>query len=209
MGLKLSSGFCRGMTLAEPAEVTRPTAGRVRSALWNALQLRLPGARVLDLCAGSGAVGIEALSRGADFGCFVEADRGALRALRRNLQEVERRARQQGLTKSIQVIETPLPLALSKIVPQKFDLIWMDPPFQDTLSLVESCLPGLESLLDPEGLLLIESDRQDQQALSDILQRQGMGSWFIDRQKVYGKIGVSFIKCGSEASQACMSEDNA
>lgn len=193
MSLRLTTGFCQGMQLENPASVTRPTASRVRSAIWNALQLRLPNARVLDICAGSGAVGIEALSRGAQSVTFVEQDKAALKALQRNLVEVERRAKNQQLSIRMEILGKPAEEALPKCKAAGFDILWIDPPF----TLIPEILPRLRSELErlaaDDSILVVESDSQDLGAIAELLQPREQGLWDLHKQKAYGKIGVSFF----------------
>jgi len=193
MSLRLSTGFCQGMRLENPASVTRPTASRVRSAIWNTLQLRLPDARVLDICAGSGAVGIEALSRGASQTTFIEQDRAALKALQRNLVEVERRAKNQNLKIGIQVLGKAAEQALTQCATAGFDILWIDPPF----AIIGELLPGLVSELErvaaEDSMLVVESDSADLETIPALLNPTGQGMWDLQKQKAYGKIGVSFF----------------
>src|SRR5499427_9858939 len=87
--MRVVSGELRGRRLlAAPGRETRPTSDRAKAGLFDWIGPRVAGARVLDLFAGTGALGIEALSRGAREAVFVERSRGALRALRRNLDEL-------------------------------------------------------------------------------------------------------------------------
>ncbi|MDQ3235005.1 MAG: 16S rRNA (guanine(966)-N(2))-methyltransferase RsmD [Pseudobdellovibrionaceae bacterium] len=193
MSLRLSSGFCQGMRLENPASVTRPTASRVRSAIWNTLQLRLPGARVLDICAGSGAVGIEALSRGASRATFVEQDKAALKALQRNLAEVERRAKNQGLTVGIQVLGKAAEQALTQCPTEGFDILWIDPPFAIISELLPRLVSELNRLGAEDSTLVVESDSADLEIIPALLDPTGQGMWDLHKQKAYGKIGVSFF----------------
>ncbi|WP_141732057.1 RsmD family RNA methyltransferase [Oligoflexus tunisiensis] len=193
MSLRLSTGFCQGMRLENPASVTRPTASRVRSAIWNALQLRLGGARVLDICAGSGAVGIEALSRGASQATFIEQDRGALKALERNLEEVTRRARNQSLDIGIQVLGRSAEKALAQCPEAGFDILWIDPPFAVITELLPRLMPELNRVAAADGLLVVESDSADLEKIPALLNPTGQGMWHLQKQKAYGKIGVSFF----------------
>jgi 16S rRNA (guanine966-N2)-methyltransferase len=193
MSLRLSTGFCQGMRLENPASVTRPTASRVRSAIWNALQLRLPGARVLDICAGSGAVGIEALSRGASRVTFIEQDRAALKALQRNLVEVERRAKNQSLSIGFQVLGKPAEQALTQCPNEGFDILWIDPPFAVIAELLPRLVAELNRVAHEESLLVVESDSADLEKIPALLNPTGQGMWHLQKQKAYGKIGVSFF----------------
>jgi 16S rRNA (guanine966-N2)-methyltransferase len=117
---RIIGGVAGGRQIAVPPTGTRPTADRVREALFSALEARdaLEDAEVLDLFAGSGALGIEALSRGAASCVFVEQDRAALDALRSNLQQL-------GLSAEVR------PTSVMALGPAAaaFDVILMDPPY--------------------------------------------------------------------------------
>ena len=128
--MRVIGGVDRGRTLAAPrGRGTRPTADRVREALFDILGPRIIGTRVLDLFAGTGAVGIEALSRGAAYAVFVESDREALRALRRNLATL-------GLPGTrAQIVAGDARDALAAIACSEpaFDLVFLDPPYAGSL----------------------------------------------------------------------------
>ncbi len=124
--MRVIAGTLRGRTLLAPSGAgTRPTADRVREALFSILG-DIAGARVLDLYAGTGALGIEALSRGAAHATFVEHARPALRILRRNIQSL-------GLASTT----TVLPARAERALSAKpwgtclFDLIFIDPPYEE------------------------------------------------------------------------------
>ncbi|MBA2770538.1 MAG: 16S rRNA (guanine(966)-N(2))-methyltransferase RsmD, partial [Sphingomonas sp.] len=121
--MRIIAGAFRGRKLQAPAGMeTRPTADRVRETLFSMLASRLgafEGLRVADLFAGSGALGLEALSRGAAFACFVEQDRRAIEAIRANIAALGIQDRSQLLARSA--------LALPPAEP--FDLIFADPPY--------------------------------------------------------------------------------
>jgi 16S rRNA (guanine966-N2)-methyltransferase len=123
-GLKVIAGSARGRPLRTPRGLaTRPTAGRARQALFNILG-ELQGLDVLDLYAGSGALGIEALSRGARHAVFVESERAALGCVRQNLADLrfEDRAR---------VLPLRVEAARKALAGTRFDLIVCDPPWAD------------------------------------------------------------------------------
>ena len=107
---------------APPGRDTRPTTDRVREAWMSALAPVLPGARVLDLFAGSGALGLEALSRGAEHATFVENAPAALRALRANLQAL-------GAEERSTVVRTDAMRFAAGLEPGAFDLALADPPY--------------------------------------------------------------------------------
>ena len=123
--LRVIAGEFGGRRLSAPrGQTTRPTAARVREALFSILGPQ-GGARVLDLYAGTGALAIEALSRGAERAVLVEHDRHALAALRDNIAALE-------LTLRTLVVPTRLPRALtSALAAGPFDLVLCDPPWSD------------------------------------------------------------------------------
>ena len=147
--MRVIAGVFRGRKLeAPPGEVTRPITDRVKETLFNilghrlALPGQLPGLDVLDVFAGPGSLGIEALSRGARSCVFVERDRQALRCLRQNVEDLE-----------IDTVSTILAdNAWTMRVPQKsagFGLIFVDPPYRDAqntrrmLDLLDRLVPAL------------------------------------------------------------------
>ena len=138
---RIVAGAAKGRRLAVPAQGTRPTSERAREALFNSLRalLDLDAAAVLDLYAGSGAVGLEALARGAGSATFVEADPRACQVLRRNIDAVglpgahlERRA-----------VAAWLGLGPSAIDTAPFDLVFADPPYAVPDEQVAAVLAGL------------------------------------------------------------------
>ncbi|WP_375489786.1 16S rRNA (guanine(966)-N(2))-methyltransferase RsmD [uncultured Jatrophihabitans sp.] len=121
--MRIVAGAAKGRRLAPPPEGTRPTSDQVREAMFNTLaaSMSMDCARVLDLFAGTGAVGLEALSRGAAQAVFVEKGRAALAVLRRNIETVAL----PGAT----VIARPVAQYLADEAPEPFDLVFLDPPY--------------------------------------------------------------------------------
>lgn len=149
MRLRLAGGRLRGRRLHR-APGSRPTQERVREALFSRWGAGLAGARLLELFAGSGAVGLEALSRGAAWCGFVEGDRRALATLERNRRELELEAHSD-------VLLARLPGALARLPaswPPRVDLIYADPPYDFAAygELVAAAVP----LLEAGGELVVE-----------------------------------------------------
>ena len=147
--MRIIAGTHRGRRLLVPRGlVTRPTSDRARETLF-ALLGDLGETRFLDLFAGSGAVGIEALSRGAERVCFVESARAALTALRANLQAI-------GSTCPTEVVPGPLPASVDRLE-GPFDVIFLDPPYAEE-SLAKTTLNRvLSGHLDaPGGIVVVE-----------------------------------------------------
>jgi len=141
---------------------TRPTAARVREALFSMLGA-LEGARVLDLFAGSGALGIEALSRGAARATFVERAPGALAALRANVAALDLGERCE--------IRTSDALAALRSSGQ-YDLVFIDPPYADAAELAGALSRGLPAVLAAGARVVSESDRREPLALELPLVRE-------------------------------------
>ena len=137
---------------------TRPTSDRLRETLFNVLSPRVPGAEVLDLYAGSGAVAIEALSRGAAHATVVEEARPALAALRANLEALK-------LTPRAAVDSRPVAKALAAMLrrPTPFDIVFLDPPY-DAAAEYEATLQFLArhhvALLSPAAVVIAEHHRK-------------------------------------------------
>ena len=139
---RIIAGSARGRRLAVPPAGTRPTSDRVREALMSALEHQvgsLGGARVLDLYAGSGAVGLESLSRGAAHALLVERDRRALEVLRGNVRTL-------GLPGAVVLGEDVVRLTQSgppASASAPYDLVFADPPYDVADGVVEQVLAGL------------------------------------------------------------------
>jgi 16S rRNA (guanine966-N2)-methyltransferase len=151
--MRVVGGADRGRRLAASRGLgTRPTAERVREALFDILGPAVEGMRVLDLCAGTGAVGIEALSRGAAFACFVERERDALRALRSNLERLGVAADRSRIVAG-DVLAT-LPVVDRTEAP--FDLVFVDPPYAGPLTAAALAALARSALLAPGGRLVVQ-----------------------------------------------------
>lgn len=137
-----------------PGMTTRPTAARVREALFSILA-DVAGARVLDLYAGSGALGIEALSRGADHALLVESDRRAVSCIRENLVALELEARASVLAQRAERVTSAAWLATGP-----FDLVFCDPPWAD-LEAATNTLRCLTPALRAESRVVLEHSRKD------------------------------------------------
>jgi len=144
---RVIAGSARGRRLRAPGEGTRPFGDRVKQTLFAILEPDLPGARVLDLFAGSGAGGIEALSRGAAAAIFVERDRAAARVIDDNLHAT-------GLSENARVVRGDAISYLKTAADGPFDLVLLDPPYAET-GLMEAALARLgaagQPLLAPEA----------------------------------------------------------
>jgi len=173
--LRVVAGSVGGRRLVAPKSGTRPTADRVKEALFAALGAdHVTGASVLDLYAGSGALGIEALSRGAATAVFVDRDRHAEQAIRENLSTT-------GFDTSATVSRAPVRTFLGRTRrDQPFDLVFLDPPYE--LDAREFALT-LRALADGDALasgatVVIESSRRSPPELPE--------GWLVGWERAYG-----------------------
>jgi 16S rRNA (guanine966-N2)-methyltransferase len=193
----ISSGWAKGLALKTPkGETTRPTSARVRGAILNMCAPWLEDALILDLFGGSGALGIEAVSRGGRGAIFVEQDRLALGALRPNVAELQRRALAQDL--ELGPVEV-VPGDAARLVADgrtlgrwgRFGVVFVDPPYADAPMWADVLLRSLPSLMSPEGILVFESALgQGAEAVSRIAAEEG---WEVLKQKAYGDTMVTVL----------------
>lgn len=148
--MRVIAGSARGIRLtALPGEeITRPTIDRVKESMFSSVQFLVEGADVLDLFAGSGQLGIEALSRGARRCVFIDQDKGACDVVRQNLRAA-------GLAGKASVTQTQAQHYLST-AREPFDLVLMDPPYRQ--GTVAQLLPLVARVVKPGGVVLAETE---------------------------------------------------
>lgn len=180
--MRIIGGTARGRRLyAPPGAGTRPTADRVREALFNILSPRIEGARVLDVFGGSGALALEALSRGAALAVIGDKSSEAVKAIRRNALSV---LGEEGLARAQIVCRDYR--ALIRSLDQPFDLIFLDPPYR-----MEDAYADAIALLQAGGLLA-----QDARIVAEHAEAANVappdGFSVLDERK-YGDTGLTFI----------------
>ncbi len=186
--MRVIAGSARGRRLEAPrGRLVRPTADRIKEALFSMLGSRvdLAGAAILDLFAGSGALGIEALSRGAAAVTFVEQEPAARRALTANLERC-------GLADRALVVGQSARPALARLVGEgrRFDGVLMDPPYRQDLADQALATIGSGALLQPAGWVVAEHHIDDRLA-------EEYGNLRLTTRKRYGKTGVSLYLEGN------------
>jgi 16S rRNA (guanine966-N2)-methyltransferase len=157
--MRVISGTAKSRKLRSPGEATRPITDRVKENLFNILGVRVIDANVLDLFAGAGSVGIEALSRGARHATFVELDAEALRALHENLRLTR-------LADRATVLREDVFRFIRRSPPEQYDLIYVAPPqykglWQETLNLLDK-----RDVLMPAGLIVAQIHPKEYHDLS-------------------------------------------
>jgi len=179
--MRVIAGSAGGIQLEVPKRGVRPTMDRVKAAIFSSLADRIINARVLDLFAGTGALGIEALSRGAESVLFLDQDRQAIAAIEKNLAKTKLK----GEARQREVFEF-----LRRGGEAKFDIIFADPPYEKTEAgerFTEKLLANesLRSLLVEDGIFVLEKMPEEV-----LVEAPG---WNIIRRKTYGATEVLFL----------------
>lgn len=152
--MRVIAGSRRGARLYAPrGRATRPTSDRVREAVFNLLG-PVDGLTVLDLCAGSGALGIEALSRGAAAAAFVDRAPAAVAAIGRNLQQLR-------LEGEVHRADARQFLDRARSAARQYDLVFLDPPYHHARRLAAQLSAALAPVLSDRGRVVAESGRRD------------------------------------------------
>ncbi len=167
MSLKISGGVYKNRRLKTPkGKTTRPTSELVRAALFNIIQSQIEEANFLDLFAGTGAMGLEALSRGAKHATFIESDKAALKTLHENIALLD-------VKEKTTVIPGNVLVHLKKLT-TKFDLIFMDPPYGLKNKGELICVTLLHqidthAILKAHGLVFVEEDQRAEEIPKTVL----------------------------------------
>jgi 16S rRNA (guanine966-N2)-methyltransferase len=179
--MRITGGQLRSRALKAPrGTATRPTSDRVREALFNILGNGCAGARVLDLYAGTGALGLEAISRGAIAAVFVERSKEALAALAANVAAL-------GLQEATRVVALPVERAARGLGADRFDLVFADPPYADVnngdaVRAIEALVKA--AMIAPNGRLVVEHAHRDPSPLIEGLT--------LEQARTYGDTTLSF-----------------
>ena len=151
--MRVITGSARGVRMETlEGEATRPTADRVKQALFNSIQFDIEGRAVLDVFAGSGQLGIEALSRGADNCIFLESNPDAITVIGKNLRAAK-------LFQKATVLTVDA-LAFCRRTNDTFDIVFMDPPYASNY--VEELLPVLAPKMNVGGTIICETNAEKQ-----------------------------------------------
>ncbi|OOO00680.1 MAG: 16S rRNA (guanine(966)-N(2))-methyltransferase RsmD [Epulopiscium sp. Nele67-Bin004] len=184
--MRVISGKCRGTKLVAPeGQATRPTTDRIKETLFNIINFDIPNSRFLDLFSGSGAIGIEALSRGAKSATFVELDQQACAIISENLQKTRLHNLAKVYTIEVEQIITKLALK-----GEQFDIIFIDPPYKyNNLEKIVNDIMT-HNLLALNGKIIIENSSEAKHIVCDEL--------VIYKTKNYKTTTLSFLERKSE-----------
>lgn len=178
--MRIIGGTARSRQIQAPAgQDTRPTLDRVRENVFNILQNRVRGARTLDLFAGSGAMSLEAVSRGAAHAVMVDKDRAAIAVEKANVATLRFEA-----STRILPMDWKQAVAMLQREGERFDLVFLDPPYamRDMTEVMASLVP----LLAPDAVILLEHEAQVMPSTAD--------GYLITDHRKYGYVGVSFFQ---------------
>lgn len=182
--MRIITGSARGTRLEtlEGDEITRPTAERVKEAIFSMIQFDIEGRRVLDVFAGSGQLALEALSRGADFAVMCDIDKRATEVIKRNAQKTKLYDRTRILTTDSKNLIRGLAGR------EKFDIVFLDPPYDSTL--VDDTLKLImkSDILNDNALVICESDRTEEFSCEGLT---------LKRFYKYGRVFVTLLMKGS------------
>lgn len=182
--MRIIGGKARSRQIQTPAgQDTRPTLDRVRENVFNILQNRIRGARTLDLFAGSGAMSLEAVSRGAEHAVLVDRDRAANAVQKANVATLR-------FEDSVRILHMDWKQAVAMLQREgaQFDLVFLDPPY--AMRDMTEVMTALTPLLAPDALILLEHEARVMPSTAD-------GYLIADHRK-YGYVGVSFFRRAEE-----------
>ncbi len=189
--MRVISGKARGTKLSSIESITtRPTLDRVKESLFNILQEDVNQKVILDLFAGSGALGIEALSRNAKYVVFCDNNKQAIQMIKTNLEKTR-------LIEKTEIVNMDYKkcIELLNAKKQKFDLIFLDPPYKDDIA-VDSLKQIIKNkLLNNKGIVVIETDEvnRDLKELNEAMTTELQNVRIFDQRK-YGRASLIFLK---------------
>jgi 16S rRNA (guanine966-N2)-methyltransferase len=190
--MRVIAGSAGGIQLDVPRRGVRPTMDRVKAAIFSSLADAVIGQKILDLFAGTGGLGIEALSRGASSILFVDNDRQSIATIEKNLAKtkLDGRVRQQDVFEFLR----------RSSFKEKFGIIFADPPYEKTPTgerFTEKLLRdnSLPKLLEPDGIFVLEKRPAEELSESPF--------WKVSRRKTYGATEVLFLQQAPVALTAC------
>ncbi|WP_077533633.1 16S rRNA (guanine(966)-N(2))-methyltransferase RsmD [Massiliimalia massiliensis] len=176
--MRVITGEARGRKLKTLDGLdVRPTTDRVKEGLFNIIQFDLPFSRFLDLFGGSGQIGIEALSRGAEYAVFVDESRAAQQVIKENLQST-------GFYRKSKVVAMEAKAYLSG-TKERFQIAFLDPPYSK--GILQKVLPGVPEVMAPGGIIICEH-------LKEEVLPEEIGAYVLKRVYAYGRIRLSLYR---------------
>ena len=181
--MRIIGGKARGTKLYTlEGENTRPTLDRVKESLFNIIQKDVPNAIFLDLFAGSGAIGLEAVSRGANKSILCDKNRDAIKIIKKNIEKT--RSREQ-----VELYEADFKEVLKNKLKEKIDIIFIDPPYKTDFAYEAIKILANSKNIKKESLMIIETDEEER----ILKQIENLEIEIIDKRK-YGRAHLIFLK---------------
>ncbi len=176
--MRVITGSARGRKLKAPEGYdVRPTSDGVKEAIFSAIQFEIEGRTVLDLFAGSGQLGIEAISRGAKKAVFVDSSQTSIKLIKENVEHV-------GFEKQADIINMPN-TAFLRTTRETFDIAILDPPYERKL--IQKSLPALTSIMSEDGVIVCEHE-------IDCRLPEEVNGFVIVKTKKHGKTGLTIYR---------------
>jgi 16S rRNA (guanine966-N2)-methyltransferase len=192
--LRITGGRARGRKLTVPrSDLIRPTCDRVREALFNIIGQRVAGCRILDLFAGTGAVGIECLSRGATFALFVDQSLEAGRLIEANIRACIPKPQASFVQLNLETAPNLHSLQAKMEPGAFFDLVFMDPPYHSNLAQRVLAMVASADVLSKDALIVVEEHRR-------ATFPETVASLTLADQRRYGETGLWFYASPSKPS---------
>jgi 16S rRNA (guanine(966)-N(2))-methyltransferase RsmD len=184
--MRIISGRARGLKLNTPKnDDIRPTTDRVKESLFNIINSRIPNSQVLDLFAGTGGLGLECLSRGAEKCTFVDSSRESVKVLTSNIEKARFKSESEVITADFMNA-----LNTFKVRGRKFDLVFLDPPYHGEMFIDALTKLDEADLLEEHSLISVEHDTADKFP-------EKIGRLYAHREKKYGKTTITFYMMGA------------
>ena len=180
--MRIFSGTARGTKLFTlTGDNTRPTLDRVKESIFNIIQSQIPEATVLDLFAGSGAIGLEMLSRGAKKAILCDKSKEAIGIIKKNIQKTH-------MEEKVELYNIDFKECIEKVSKEKFDIIYIDPPYETNF--IEKSLEKIieKNIIQENGIIILETD--DEKRIKKEIEKINVA--IIDERK-YGRANIIFL----------------
>ena len=185
--MRIISGKARGTKLYTlEGDNTRPTLDRVKESIFNIIQNEIEGAKILDLFAGSGAIGLEFLSRGAEKAVLCDKSKEAVNIIKKNIEKTH-------MEQYVEIYNTDFENCLDKIKQEQFDIIYIDPPYETDYIIKSLKKIKEKNIAKEESLIIIETD--DEQRI--VKQIENIDVKIVDKRK-YGRATIIFVSLKKE-----------
>ena len=181
--MRIISGKARGTKLYTlEGENTRPTLDRVKESIFSIIQSQIEGAKILDLFAGSGAIGLEFLSRGAEKAVLCDNSKQAINIIKKNIEKTH-------MEEQINLINADFENCLEKIKNEQFDIIYLDPPY--ATDYIHKAIQNIikSNIITKESLIIVETD--DEKRVEKEI--ENIDVKIVDKRK-YGRAYIMFLK---------------